>query len=92
MSLTWEQPPSSSHGPGSAGMGVQQRLAREIAERPGEWALMLTGVGVDVANSAGRRLRRGVIEPENPYGKFEAVTRKQDDGTYNLWAKFIGGE
>ena len=87
MSIKWMAPPHrSTFGP-VPGKKWESILA-PLRERPGEWAVVLTGPVKNIRAQAGN-LRRGgrVVCPPG----FEFTTRTID-GEGHLFARFIGGE
>jgi hypothetical protein len=88
MSIAWEEPPAD-------GRGQHERIAPwpEIADalkaRPGEWARVTEGQKATTARTLAYRINTGKFVSFRPAGAFEAVSRKQGDGTF-VYARYVG--
>lgn len=81
MDISWESPPPSLTG--AANKGIRRSkywdILEELEKKPGEWALILKDHAVP--SSPIYSLIRTNRLP------FEVVTRKNDDGTFAIYAR-----
>jgi len=86
--IRWERPPASTPGgPGKAKPLIAHELiARQLRQRPGEWALIVEGL---THASMGSLISRGKIRPYAPAGSYEAVARAVN-GANNIYARYMG--
>jgi hypothetical protein len=67
--------------------GKWQAITSELRSRPGEWARVDT-----VSNTAfATMLKQGKLGDAEP-GEFEATCRRNDDGSYDIYARYVGTE
>lgn len=80
MTVNWEQPPPVRNRTSVKA----QKLAREIASRPGEWAHIATyppgPAGRSAARARGYAIKAGRVEAYNEIGTFETTVRSTPDG------------
>lgn len=62
------------------------RVTQELRARPGQWAKVDTGVTNTAFATMLKQGRLGNAEP----GEFEATCRRNDDGTYDVYARYVG--
>lgn len=74
--IQWEEPPPSRQGQGKKSSSWRTSIIEELQKNPGKWAL----VHEDVNSS-------GMAGPWRNAG-CEAKTRKQDDGTFSIYARW----
>ncbi len=65
-------------------------IAAELRQHRGEWAPVRHSDGRGVVDSSGRYIREGMLVAFRPVGAFDAKTRINPDGGYDLWASYIG--
>lgn len=86
--VVWEKPPPEK----SSTQVAAERLAREVASRPGEWALIATYPRTKAgrASSQSRKwsIVKGLRVSWNEVGKFDAIVRSTPDG-YKLYVKCV---
>ncbi len=91
--VKWEDPPAVT-GRGRPGNEQWNKIAEELKQRPGKWALIRMNVPRDT-HTVGR-IRTGKIKAFSPKGSFEASSRRiedpalGDDKVFNIYAKYVG--
>jgi hypothetical protein len=83
--IVWEEPPGVSR----RGQEEWPAIARELRQRPGQWARVKDGVSASNAAHVASRIRNGFFQPFRPAGTFEAVTRRTGD-TKAVYARYVG--
>jgi hypothetical protein len=78
-------PPSRSASP----KGHHIEVAKELKERPGEWAIVGVYAHSGSSSAVARQLRAGLIPAYAPPGSFEAMARTID-GEARVYARFVG--
>lgn len=89
--LRWEEPPPDRRGMTSGTRSPARDfavVARELRERPGEWAVVAEVPYFGGANLA-TRIRRGSGPWWRPAGSFDATCRHVD-GRAVVYARFLG--
>jgi len=80
MTVNWEEPPPVRNRTSVKA----NKLAREIASRPGEWAHIATYKPGPAGRSAARARAYGIssgrVDAYNSVGKFETTVRSTPDG------------
>lgn len=80
MTVNWEEPPPVRNRTSVKA----QKLAREIASRPGEWACIATykpgSAGRSAARARAYAISAGRVEAYNEVGKFDTTVRTTPDG------------
>lgn len=61
---------------------------QHLMKKPGEWALVKTFTRPRTAERVAGDLRRG--RTEKPPGRWEFESRRLEDGTSGLWARYLG--
>lgn len=83
--IEWAEPPATKAGGGRSG-GKHRKIADQLREHPGKWAL----IGRSMAPSMVTQIRKGLIAPYAPAGSFEAVGRNYVDKRCDLYVRFVG--
>lgn len=83
LTLRFEAPPARKGGRRPS--EVLQEIARQLTERPGEWALIRSCVSRSAAGSLAHHVRKGTSPAFRPTGAFEATVRDQD-----VYARYTG--
>ncbi|GAU66688.1 hypothetical protein SSP35_03_03360 [Streptomyces sp. NBRC 110611] len=65
--------------------------ARQLRERPGEWAVVRRTETSDQAGAAAQAIRDGRLRAYRPTGAFEATARTVV-GEHRVYARYVGGE
>lgn len=81
--------PASRAGSGTAG-ATAARVA-PLRERPGEWARIRGGYTNPTAARAYAAIVRKGRQLGIDEGEFETATRKNDEGTWDVFARYVGG-
>ncbi|MFJ4010352.1 hypothetical protein [Streptomyces sp. NPDC090026] len=69
--------------------------AQALRDRPGEWAHIHThssgtrDENSNRANNQSHRIRTSTLVAFRPAGAFEATTRSNEDGTTEVWARYV---
>lgn len=63
--------------------------ANQLRARPGEWAHVSTRNTRQAAAGAAMNIRRGNLNPFNPPGAFEAISRTVG-GEFRVYARYVG--
>lgn len=84
MDIQWEEPQKAYRTRRFAQYGA---VAEELARNAGRWALVLETESQGTANSLAHRIRTGYGVWS--IGRFEAVSRKTDEGTIKVHARFL---
>lgn len=84
--IRWEPPPAERTKPRR--IAQWEGVAADLRERPGEWALIATGV--EHANTAGQ-INAARIRCFAPAGAFEAQ-RQLVDGEIRVYARYVAEE
>ncbi len=95
MSLTelqpeWSDPPErANRPPGRPPREEHITIAKMLRENPARWARIAQASNSGTANALARAVRTGrsAFTPEH---HFDTVIRKQDDGSWGVWARFLG--
>lgn len=88
MPLQWTEPKQKNN---SGGAPVKwQAEAQELRSRQGEWAIIQVceTQGSASAFRAGIALAR--LKAFEPAGSFEAAARKNESGTFSVYARYVG--
>jgi hypothetical protein len=83
--MKWIDPPRKTK---AIGAPVKfQEEAEALSRRPGEWALIFEG-----RNSAttASYINAGDLAAFRPAGSFEAKSRKNPEGKFDIYARFVG--
>ena len=80
--IKWQDPPPPLHGGGGLRTRTEARRAA-LRQRPGQWGLVRQGVGY---SSGSNSLRVSLGDG------FEVTGRSCGDGTWDLYARYVGGE
>lgn len=85
MSLEWKSPPTPK---ATGGSSDHERVAKVLRSRPGEWALIMTGVAPGHVSA----IKKGQKAAYRPAGSFEAVQRASETvkGKIDVYARYIG--
>ena len=82
--IKWEEPPRAAAGRGAD--SELEAILDALRSRPGEWALIREGThnsfAANIRNGHGLWIR----------GEFDATQRKRDDGKFDVWARYVGGQ
>lgn len=84
--LRFEGPPPAAYG---TPKGHHTDAARELRERPGEWAVIGTYAHSGSASAVALQVRKGAIPAYEPAGTFEAKARTVDREA-RVYARFVG--
>ena len=87
MNIVREDPPAV--GPGRKANKHWSEVADQLADDLGNWYRIAEG---QKHYQLITRINKGQNTAFRPAGAFEAVGRKTDDGTYSIWARYIGVE
>ena len=83
------QPPKNEAG--NPGINKWQEIADELRRHPGEWAVVKhSATDRGPVNSSHRGIRSGMLVAFRPAGDFDAKTRTNPDGGFDLWASYNG--
>lgn len=83
MSFVFEEPPAQRGGAGESPRNKE--IAEALRARPNEWAL----VGENEKNDGlAARIRSGKAK-SFAEGKWQAKTRRNEDNTVNIWARYV---
>lgn len=63
-------------------------VAAALKERPGQWAKVAAG---DAHRQTPYNIANGQINAFKPAGAFEGRSRIAADGTYDVYARYVGG-
>jgi hypothetical protein len=82
--VTWEDPP-----PARSRKSVRDwhAVAATLRTRPSEWALV---VEKSRQNSTAHFITHGRIAAFRPEGMFQGRSAKNDDGTFRIFARYVG--
>ena len=61
---------------------------RERAERDDSWGVLTPNAK---SPSFANNIRHGLLAAFQPAGSFEATSRKNEDGTHMIYARYVGG-
>lgn len=81
--LTWEEPPVSRGG--RAVSKEHKAIAEALQGKPEAWAKVASGAKNDGLASA---IRGGGVSFRT--GKFEARSTRREDGTFDVYARYLG--
>lgn len=82
-------PPRARNGGRPVAWTEQAQKLRERATRSDSWSVLAT----DAPNpSLARNVNYGALVAFRPAGAFEATARKNDDGSYTIYARYTGNE
>lgn len=87
--IRWEEPARALGGGGGRPHSQYQDIARQLAARPGDWAVVQerhSRIGSGLAS----HIRKGHIDCFTPPGDFDACTR-QVNGVATVYARYVGG-
>ena len=79
--IKWQEPPTDGRI-----RGQWEKVAAALRGRPGEWALVRERADASQAI----RIKRATIPAFSPAGSFEAVSRKREDGKFDVYARYVG--
>lgn len=90
--IRWENPPPSrmARSKGGSRESMWDDVAEWLRAEPGRWALVRENVSKANATSANVMIYSGGATCFRPRGSFEAAMRTNVDGTYNLFARYVG--
>lgn len=89
--IRWEDPPPSRSKPADRQRGSRyDRVATALQCKPGRSAVVFVGIP-GTASSIAAMIRTGRVSCFGPPGDFNACTRAQEDGTYAVYAWYVGG-
>lgn len=83
--VEWKDPP-----PGETSPGKWDDDANELRANPGQWAIVRTANERKTLDTLGTTIRKGRATSWLPAKSFEAVVRSNGDGTYAVYARYIG--
>jgi hypothetical protein len=84
--LKFEGPPPTAHG---TSKGHHADAARELRERPEEWAIVGVYAHSGSAGAVALQVRKGSIAAYEPAGAFEAKARTVN-GEARVYARYVG--
>jgi hypothetical protein len=84
--LRFEGPPPVRN---TSPRGHHVEAAKQLEERPGEWAIVGKYAHSGSASAVARQVRSGLIPAYAPGGTFEAQARTVD-GEARVYARFVG--
>lgn len=84
--IVWEDPPDSYPRGGAAPRYAD--FFESIRKMPGRWAVWPNPVQSPTLTT---NIKNGKYSGTEA-GEFDATIRKQDDGTYKMWVRYVGGE
>jgi len=82
--MEWKDPPGASWG--------LTEEAAALRRRPGQWAVVIVHPNREKARRQRERIVNGSAVPFRPQGSFETTLRDCEDGTVELYARYIGEE
>jgi len=85
VSIAWEDPPA---GTARSGVTDWRRVADELRQRPGQWAVVATRPSSGAAATIAGAIRKG-SRAGMPSGAFEARARTVD-GECRVYARYVG--
>lgn len=83
VEVSWEAPPSVRGGRSTSKAHAQ--IAEQLKSKPGEWAKVSSGAKNDGLASSIRRSTGANFRD----GKYEARSVKQENGSFDIFARFI---
>lgn len=84
MTIEFKSPPPDGRG---GSLADWSEVARQLKERPGEWAIVAQGVSATLAQAIKRADRAAFA----PAGTFEAVSRVSSTGRKrDIYARYVG--
>ena len=86
---TKNPPPRARNGGRPVAWQEQAETIKERAERDDSWSVLATNASNP---SLARNVRYGALTAFRPAGAFEATARKNEDGTYMIYARYTGKE
>lgn len=84
IEVTFEEPPASKGG--RAESPRNREIAEALRKKPGSWALIAKGEKND---GLAVRIRSGKAK-SFAEGTWEATSRRNDDNTIDIYARFVG--
>lgn len=81
--IIWEEPPAPKRGRGASQRHV--KIAETLKSNPGQWARVATGERNDNLAMAIRKTGASFRT-----GRWEARGFRAADGTYNIFARYLG--
>lgn len=82
--MRWETPsPMSARG----GRGKYDEFVKELKARPGQWAVLHPKA---THASHVPNINKGKIASFRPMGDFDATCRRNEDGTYKIYVRYVG--
>jgi hypothetical protein len=81
-------PPSGDRSPNGRN-GKHEQIARQLRERPQEWARVATTTSTSSANSMAHQIRGAYYKAYQPKGSYEAVARTEARN-HTVWARYVG--
>jgi len=85
----WQDPPARKRGSGGRPRNAERaENIRRLVDRPNTWACIFSGKQ-STASGIRRVLIKGAYEDLLPGGRVEATTRKNDDGSVSVYARFV---
>jgi hypothetical protein len=84
LAVKWQTPPESKT---SGRPSKNQHVAEALRARPGQWALIHEAAA---SRSFTTIIMKGRVTAFEPAGEFEAVSRRRQDGRFDIYARFVG--
>jgi hypothetical protein len=85
--IEWIDPPKRCRGAYIRNYG---RFITELKHKPGEWARVDNQPERGSMATNAYAIKQGRIKSFGPAGTFDAVSRKEEDGTHSLYVKYLG--
>lgn len=92
MKMTWQEPPTAKAGTGGGRIKYTSE-AEALMSHPGKWALLETqepGRERSPLQIKATCINKARLAAFRPAGKFEAVVRKLDCGSFGLFVRYKG--
>lgn len=87
--LHFEEPPEAPHPLVRTGQGKHWDAAKQLRERPGEYAMVAAYNSRSAAASTAYMVRQGLFNAYAPRGAFHAVSRTVE-GEFRVYVKYVG--
>lgn len=83
--IKWEEPPLANNT--NKKRTRWSDVAEQLRAKPGSWALVSEAVKYSVTTTY---INKGRITAFEPAGAYEATSRKRPDGSFDVYARYVG--